>query len=128
MTLFIADRNERIRQSLTSLASCVEGIEVVGDAADVQEAIGGIEEARPDSVIIALQMADGNGLDVLRAAKSANPSVVTILLTQETNGDRAQSSRTLGADYVFEKSNGVKKIITTLVYLSRSAHPGAVHQ
>jgi DNA-binding NarL/FixJ family response regulator len=121
MTLFIADTNDRIRRCLASLAACVEGIEVVGEAGDVQEAIGGIKRAKPDSVIVALQLSGGSGLDVLSATKSTNPAAIIIMLTVDERQECRVECLARGADYFFEKSGEVKKIVSTLVFL---AHGG----
>ena len=122
MTLFIADTNDRVRRCLASLAACVEGIELVGEAGDVKEAIGGIKRAKPDSVIVALQMSGGSGLDVLSAAKSANPATVIIMLTIDERRECKLECLALGADYFFEKSGGIKKIVTTLVLLAHRSY------
>ena len=120
--MFIADTNDRVRRCLASLAACVEGIEVVGEAGDVQDAIGGIKRAKPDSVIVALQMSGGSGLDVLSVAKSTNPAAVAIMLTLDFCSECQNKCFALGADYFFEKSGGVKKIITTLVLLAHQTY------
>jgi DNA-binding NarL/FixJ family response regulator len=120
MTLFIADTNDRVRQRLASIAACVEGISVVGEAGDVGHAIGGIKRAKPDSVIVALPMSGGSGLDVLSVAKSTNPASVAIMLTQGPCSECRLRCFAMGADYFFEKSGEMKKIVTTLVHL---AHP-----
>ena len=122
MTLFIAETNDRIRQSLASLAACIEGIELVGEAGDVRDAIVGIKQARPDSVVVALQLSGGSGLDVLSAARSMNPAPHAILLTQGSCYEREHQYHALGADYVFAKSGEIKRIVTTLVYLAHRAY------
>jgi len=122
MTLFIADTNDRIRRCLASLAACVEGIELVGEAGDVEEAIGGIKRAKPDSVIVALQMSGGSGLDVLSAAKSTNPAAVIIMLTVDERRECKLECLALGADYFFQKSGEIKKIVTTLVLLAHQSY------
>jgi DNA-binding NarL/FixJ family response regulator len=118
MKLFIADTNDRVRQRLASIAASVEGIEVVGEAGDVGNAVGGIKRAKPDSVIVALPLSGGSGLDVLSAAKSINPASVAIVLTQSPCSECQLKCFALGADYFFEKSGDIKKIVTTLVLLS----------
>ena len=121
MTLFIADSNDRIRQCLASLAACVEGIELVGEAGGVREAIGGIKRAKPDSVIVSLQMSGGSGLDVLSAARSTNPAAAIIVLTVDHRREWKLKCFALGANYFFEKSGDIKKIVTTLVLLTHQS-------
>jgi two-component system response regulator DevR len=125
MTLFIAETNVRVRQRLASIAAGVEGITVAGEAGDVEKAIVGIKRAKPDSVIVALPLSGGNGLDVLSAAKSSNPASVAIMLSQGACGECEHRCFALGAEYFYEKSSEMKKIITTLVLLAhRSSQQG----
>ena len=121
MKLFIADTNDRVRQRLASIAASVEGIAVVGEAGDVGNAVGGIKRAKPDSVIVALPLSGGSGLDVLSAAKSTNPASVAIMLTQSPCSECQQKCFDMGADYFFEKSGEMKKIVTTLALLAHES-------
>lgn len=121
MTLFIADSNDRVRQRLASIAASVEGVTIVGEAGDVGEAIRGIKRAKPDSVIISLPLAGGSGLEVLSACKSFNPTTVTIMLSLSPCIVCEHKCFDLGADYFFEKSGELKKIVTTLVLLAHKA-------
>ncbi|MCX6143018.1 MAG: response regulator [Ignavibacteriales bacterium] len=118
MKLFIADTNDRVRQRLASIAASVEGLAVAGEAGDVGNAVEGIKRAKPDSVIVALPLSGGSGLDVLSAAKSMNPASVAIMLTQSPCSECQQKCFAMGADYFFEKSGEMKKIVTTLVLLA----------
>jgi DNA-binding NarL/FixJ family response regulator len=118
MTLFIAETNDRIRQRLASIAAGVEGITVVGEAGDVKDAVGGINRAKPDSVIVALPMSGGSALEVLSAAKSSNPASTAIMLSVGPCSECEHKCFALGADYFFEKSGEMKKIVTTLVLLA----------
>ncbi len=118
MTLFIAETNDRVRQRLASIAASVEGITVVGEAGEVKEAVGGINRTRPDSVIIAMPMSGGSGLEVLAAAKSARLSSTAIILTSAPCSECEHRCFSMGADYFFEKSGELKKLVTTLVLLA----------
>ena len=102
---------------MASIAASVEGIAVVGEAGDVGNAVGGIKRAKPDSVIVALSMSGGSGLDVLSAAKSMNPASVTIMLTLSPCSECQQKCFAMGADHFFEKSCEMKRIVMTLVLL-----------
>lgn len=55
--------------------------EVVGDAADVDDAIGGIRSTRPDVVLLDVHMPGGGGRTVLEAVSESNPDVSFLALS-----------------------------------------------
>ena len=128
MTLFIAESNDRVRQRLASIAASVEGITVVGEAGDVEDAVGGINRAKPDSVIVAIPISGGSGLEVLSAAKSSNPASTAIMLTLGPCIECEHRCFSMGADYFFEKSGELKKIVTTLVLLAHNNDQQGIDQ
>jgi DNA-binding NarL/FixJ family response regulator len=121
MTVFIADTNDGVRHSLASIVASVEGMTVAGEASEVGDAIGGIKRAKPDSVIVALPLSGGRGLDVLSVAKSVDPASVAIMLTQVPCSECERKCFAMGADYFFDKTRDIKKIVTTLVLLAHQS-------
>jgi DNA-binding NarL/FixJ family response regulator len=53
-------------------------VELVGDAATVDEAVELIERERPDVVLLDVHMPDGGGVEVLRRAGSAGPRFLAL--------------------------------------------------
>lgn len=119
MTLFIADDNEKFRQRLATILSGIAGIEVVGQAGHVQEAITAISRMKPDMIILDIHMPGGSGLDVLQAARSVKPGPVVMMLTVGPSSEYREKSLAMGANYFFEKSSDMKKMMATLTQLAR---------
>ena len=125
MTLFIADDNEKFRQRLASIINELPGIEVVGQASDVQDSIETINRIRPDTIILDIHMPGGSGLDVLQAAKSIDPGLVVMMLTVGPSSEYREKSLAMGATYFFEKSTNMKKMMTILAKLARRKKNGS---
>src|SRR2546427_6104829 len=79
--VILADDHTLVRQGLKSLLER-EGIQVVGEASDGQEAIVIATKLMPDVAIIDISMPILNGLDAARAVRKACPKTKTILLTR----------------------------------------------
>jgi DNA-binding NarL/FixJ family response regulator len=77
----LVDDQTLVRQGVRSLLSLADGIDVVGEAADGDEAIEAVVREHPDVVLLDIRMPKRSGLDVLRElhAKAALPP--TIVLT-----------------------------------------------
>jgi DNA-binding NarL/FixJ family response regulator len=58
-----------------------DDFEVVGDAADVDDAIGGIRSTRPDVVLLDVHMPGGGGRAVIEAITETNPDVRFLALS-----------------------------------------------
>jgi DNA-binding NarL/FixJ family response regulator len=102
------------------LAELVQGLEVIGQAADVPTAIEAARRLRPDALILDIRMPGGSGLDVLRSVKgSARPPLV-IVLTTFASPEHRKIYLDAGADYFFSKSADVPVAIEVLRRLSHT--------
>jgi DNA-binding LytR/AlgR family response regulator len=71
----VVDDEQLARERLRSFLRALDGVEIVGEAADGPEAVKLIEEKRPDLVFLDIQMPGMDGFGVLRAV-SHTPQVV----------------------------------------------------
>lgn len=66
--VFLVDDHSVFRAGVRAELGVAPGIEIVGDAGTVAEAIAGIGQVAPDVVLLDVHMPDGGGLAVLRGA------------------------------------------------------------
>lgn len=121
MDLLIADDNARFRQRLASVLKTINGIGVIGEAEDVGEAIEAIGQFGPRVVILDLHMPGGSGFDVLRSAKNMNPSPLVIVLTVASPDEYREKCTAAGADYFFQKTRDLGKVIAVLSRLNEKS-------
>lgn len=79
--VLIADDRPRSRDGLKALLATWPEIEIVGEAADGQEAVQLVEECRPDVVLMDDRMPVMAGLEATRLIKDRWPEVKVIVLT-----------------------------------------------
>jgi len=77
----------------------------VTEAADVGAAVKALADAVFEVIVTDLRMPDGDGLDVLRAAKAHCPDADVILLTAYAGWESAKEAIQLGAFDYFEKGH-----------------------
>ncbi len=96
--LVIADDHAVVRTGLRQLASTFEDVELVGAAADGEEAVRICREQRPDVVLMDLEMPVLDGIEATRRIADEQPEVAVVVLTSFS--DREQILRALDAGAV----------------------------
>ena len=104
MRVFIVDDSEVVVERLADLLEEVPGAELVGQAADVPEAVAGIQRMKPDALILDLQMPGGSGLDVLRAIRANHPHLQVLICTNYAYPQYREECFTAGANFFLDKS------------------------
>jgi DNA-binding NarL/FixJ family response regulator len=128
MKVFIADDSQVIVERLADLLSDVPGVELVGQAGDVPEALHCIQQLNPDTVILDLQMPGGSGLDILRAIRPERTSLCVLVCTNFAYPQYREECLAAGANYFLDKSTEFEKIPAILGELVqkgvKAIHPG----
>lgn len=86
--VFLLDDHELVRRGVAAMLAADDGIEIVGEASSVAEALARIPVATPDVAVLDVRLPDGSGIDVCREVRSTSPQVRCIMLTS-LEDDRA---------------------------------------
>jgi DNA-binding NarL/FixJ family response regulator len=95
--LLIADDHPVFRQGLRAMLESTEQFEVVGDAADGDEAVARTLELKPDVVLMDLRMPGLNGIDATRRILEHRPGVGVLVLTMFEDDDSVFAAMRAGA-------------------------------
>jgi two-component system, NarL family, response regulator LiaR len=79
--VLIADDHAVVRQGLRTFLELQEDIEVVGDAADGEAALAGVERFEPDVVLMDLVMPGVGGVEAIRRLRTLRPETRVLVLT-----------------------------------------------
>ncbi len=79
--VLIADDQSLIRRGLAAIINMEDGIKVVGEACDGQEAIDLWRDLQPDVILMDLRMPGLGGLDAIRKLHAEDPKASVIVLT-----------------------------------------------
>ncbi|MFY9531234.1 MAG: response regulator transcription factor, partial [Candidatus Acidiferrales bacterium] len=77
----IVEDQTLVRQGFRSLLELTDDMKVVAEARDGEEALLVIPKAKPDVVLLDLQLPKRNGIEVLRNLKESNQLPPTLILT-----------------------------------------------
>ena len=120
--ILVVEDSAPIRQRLVKLLEEIGGVEVVGQAEEAEEAAADILRLRPDAVILDILLAEGSGLDVLRAVHSRAPEIVFIVLTNFANPQYRRICMEAGASHFFDKSIEMHKVRELVSSLAPAHH------
>jgi len=90
--------------------SAIEGIEVIGVAADGVEALRLVRELKPHVLILDISMPRKDGIQVLKEIRAGDHSTVIIMFTGESPSVLRIVCQEAGANYFLEKTQ-VKELI-----------------
>jgi len=101
----IVDDNATFRRRVKEFLASEPDIEVIGEAADGQEAILKARALHPDLVLMDVRMPGTNGLDATRQLKEEMPELRVIILTIYELQEYREAALASGANgYVVKKS------------------------
>jgi DNA-binding NarL/FixJ family response regulator len=110
MNVFVVEDAPEVRKRLVAMLGTVPGVAVVGEADSVRGAIDGTLASAADVLLLDLQLADGNGLDVLAAVKQQRPSVRAIVLSNFASTQYRNASLAAGAEVFLDKSQEFARV------------------
>jgi RNA polymerase sigma factor (sigma-70 family) len=95
--VLVVDDHAFVRDGLRAFLDLQDGIEVVGEAADGEEAIAAAERLEPDVVLIDLVMPGLGGVAAIRELRERLPEVRAIVLTSFLDEDKLLPALRAGA-------------------------------
>jgi DNA-binding NarL/FixJ family response regulator len=81
LRVVVADDQAAVREGLVVLLGMTHDIEVVGSAANGQEALNVVERTRPDAILLDLRMPVLDGIETTRRLSEHHPGVAVVVLT-----------------------------------------------
>ena len=83
--LLIIDDHEMVREGLKAMLTAEPDFEIVGDAANAEQAYELIERLRPDVILLDIRLPGVSGIDVCRTVTERYPETAVIILTTFTD-------------------------------------------
>lgn len=98
MKVLIADDHGVVRQGIRGVLEAVEGLEVVGEAADGGEALDMIAELDPDVVVLDVNMPGKTGLEVTKTLREQEHPARVVILSMHDDPEYVLQAVRSGAD------------------------------
>jgi DNA-binding NarL/FixJ family response regulator len=97
LRVLLADDHTLVRAGLRSLMERMDGVEVVAEAADGEEAVALAGLHRPDLVLMDITMPGSGGLEATQRLKQAYPGIKVIILSMHSSEEYVLQALRAGA-------------------------------
>jgi DNA-binding NarL/FixJ family response regulator len=108
--LILVDDHTLVREGIRSLLESLEGIEIVGDAADGTEALGLMARQKPDLALLDISMPGLNGLEATTRAAKEHPRTRVIMLSMHADDEFIHRAFQAGAAGYLLKNAGLHEL------------------
>lgn len=95
--LLIIDDHEMVREGLKAMLSAEPDFDIVGDAANAEQAFALIERLRPDIILLDVRLPGTSGIEVCRTVTDRYPETSVIILTTFTDESLVEQCIKAGA-------------------------------
>jgi two-component system, NarL family, response regulator LiaR len=118
--VLVVDDHAVVREGLRTFLALQEGVEVVGEAGDGEDAVRQAERLRPDVVLMDLVMPKLDGVGAMRELRRRLPASRVIVLTSFADDDRLLPAIQAGAAGYLLKDAQPRELARAV----RAAHAG----
>ncbi len=118
--ILIADDHAIVREGLRTLITAKPGLELVGEAADGEEAVVLARSLAPDVILLDMIMPRKDGLEAIRAIKAENPQARILVLTSFSDDDKVFAAIKAGALGYLLKDSSPQQLLQAI----RDVHQG----
>jgi len=112
--LLLVDDHEVVRAGLRVLLTGIEGIEVVGEAGSVADAVREASRLAPQVILMDLRLPDGSGIDACREILSGAPQTRILFLTSYSDEQAVTSTLLAGAAGYVLKDVGHRALVAAI--------------
>jgi DNA-binding NarL/FixJ family response regulator len=117
--VLIADDHPLVRSGLRALLSSIEGIQLVGEAADGSTAVELALREHPDVVVMDIQMPGLGGIEATRQLAARAPGAAVLMLTMHEDDESVFAAMRAGARGYLLKGAEQEEVVGAIQAVSR---------
>ena len=119
MKLLIIDDHQIVREGIANLAKR-EGLEVIGEACNKEEAIALIAATSPDVITVDLSLPDGSGLEIVKFARKNDQKMGIVVISILDDDSNLIACMNAGASGFVSKTSSLDDILAAIQSAARS--------
>ena len=112
--IFIVDDHPIVRQGLALLINREPDLVVCGDAEEANSALQGIENLKPNVVVVDISLNGPDGLDLLKSIRTRDPNLPVLILSMLDELLYAERALRAGASGYIMKQEATEQVLVAL--------------
>ncbi|MGF1618536.1 MAG: response regulator [Acidimicrobiia bacterium] len=120
--VFLVDDHEVVRAGIRSLLDRDPEMEVVGEAASAAATLPGLEQTRPDVLVLDVRLPDGNGIEICGEVTSRFPKIGTIIFTSLADDTSSAAADAAGARGYLLKRTRTDELLSAIRVVGTGAN------
>ncbi len=105
--VFFVDDHPLVREWLSSLLALESDLELVGQAEEMNAALSGIAQTKPEVIVVDLSLPRGSGLEMIKTIHAQHPGIRMLVLSMHDDASVAERAFRAGAHgYVMKREPG----------------------
>jgi DNA-binding NarL/FixJ family response regulator len=113
-SIFIVDDHPVVRQGLALLINRESDLAVSGDAEEANSALRGIEELRPDLIVLDISLSGPDGLDLLKTIRARDSNLPVLILSMLDEMLYAERALSAGANGYIMKQEATERVLIAI--------------
>jgi len=123
----IVEDNDQLRGTLAKVIGRAEGFRFVSDYANAEDAIADLPKAKPDVVLMDINLPGMNGVECVRKLKNLMPQLQVMMLTVYEDTANIFNALAAGANGYMLKRTPTKELVEAIREVHRGGSPMTTH-
>ena len=127
ITVSIVEDSDKLRETLVRVLNRADGFRCVSHYANAEDALKDLPQAKPDVVLMDINLPGMNGVECVRQLKKTAPEIQVMMLTVYEDTENIFDALAAGASGYMLKRTAGKELLEAIAEVKRGGSPMTTH-
>jgi DNA-binding NarL/FixJ family response regulator len=127
ITVSIVEDSDKLRETLVRVLNRADGFRCVSQYANAEDALKDLPQAKPDVVLMDINLPGMNGVECVRQLKKIAPEIQVMMLTVYEDTENIFDALAAGASGYMLKRTAGKELLEAIAEVKRGGSPMTTH-
>jgi DNA-binding NarL/FixJ family response regulator len=127
ITVSIVEDNEKLRGTLARVIDRADGFRCASQYGSAEDALADLPKAKPEVVLMDINLPGMNGVDCVRQLKAAVPGIQVMMLTVYEDTENIFNALAAGASGYMLKRSSTRELLEAIREVHRGGSPMTTH-